>query len=202
LLGLQRLVDRSLADVRLDAGIQSIERVAVWELLEEVEIGAAMLAQKQDVHFSVVSVDHTIVVRADRQILAAAVFNLLQNAFKFTRPRTTVSLRASSTGTRVLLEVEDECGGLPPGKVESLLQPFEQRGADRTGVGLGLSICLKAVQAMEGELHIRDLPGKGCVFAIDLPKQPPPPTPIGSRDNTPDATPQRAAPPGARGRTR
>jgi signal transduction histidine kinase len=121
----------------------------------------------------VTSVDHALVVLADRQILAAAVFNLLQNAFKFTRAHSSVRLRASATSTRVLVEVEDECGGLPPGKMEDLLRPFEQRGHDRTGVGLGLSICFKAVKAMDGELHIRDLPGKGCIFTIDLPKQPP-----------------------------
>ncbi len=181
LLGLQRLLERSLADVRLDAGIHNIERVAVWELIEEVEVGASMLAHQRDVRFLVASVDHMVVVLADRQILAAAVFNLLQNAFKFTRPHSTVSLRASTTSARVLIEVEDECGGLPPGKVELLLRPFEQKAHDRTGLGLGLSICLKAVKAMEGELRIQDLPGKGCIFTLDLPKQPPPPTPIRAR---------------------
>jgi signal transduction histidine kinase len=178
LLGLQNLLDRSLADVRLDAGIQNIASIAVWELIEEVEVGASMLAQKRNVRFSVESVDHMLVVRGDRQILAAAVFNLLQNAFKFTLPDTTVTLRSTATATRVLLEVEDGCGGLPPGKTESLLAPFEQRGSDRTGLGLGLSICSKAVKAMDGELRIRDLPGKGCIFTIDLPKRPSPPTPI------------------------
>jgi signal transduction histidine kinase len=87
-------------------------------------------------------------------------------------------VRALTTTSRVLIEVEDECGGLPPGQVEELLQPFTQRGGDRTGLGLGLSICVKAVKAMAGELHIRDLPGRGCIFTIDLPKQPPPPTSI------------------------
>lgn len=183
LLGLQKLIERSLADVRLDAGIQNVERVALWELFEEVEIGASLLAQKREVHLSVTSVDPTLVVLADRQILAAAVFNLLQNAFKFTRARSSVWLRASATPTRVHVEVEDECGGLPPGKLEDLLRPFEQGkgGHDRSGLGLGLSICFKAVKAMDGELHIRDLPGKGCIFTIDLPKQPPPPTPIRAR---------------------
>jgi signal transduction histidine kinase len=181
LMGLQRLVERSLADVRLDAGIQNMERLAVWQLLEDVEVGATMLAQKREIQLSVGSIDPSIVVLADRQILAAALFNLLQNAFKFTPARGSVWLRASAKSTRVLIEVEDECGGLPPGKTEELLRPFEQRGHDRTGVGLGLSICFKAVKAMEGDLHIRDMPRKGCVFTIDLPRQPPPPTSIRAR---------------------
>jgi signal transduction histidine kinase len=109
-------------------------------------------------------------VEGDRQVLAAAVSNLLQNAFKFTRSGGTVTLRTSATQERVLIEVEDECGGLPPGKAEELFEPFEQRGTDRTGIGLGLSICRKAAKASAGELLVRDRPGKGCIFALELPR--------------------------------
>ncbi len=74
----------------------------------------------------------------------------------------------------MLFEIEDECGGLPPGKVAELFIPFEQRGDDRTGVGLGLAIALKAAKANGGEIHVHDLPGKGCIciFILDLPRQP------------------------------
>jgi hypothetical protein len=204
LMGLQRLIDRSLADVRLDAGVQNIERVVVCDVLEEVEIGATTLAQHRGIRFAVTTVDPTVIVAADRQILAAAIVNLLQNAFKFTRQNSAVSLVASATATRVLIDVEDECGGLPPGKAVDLLQPFKQKGQDRTGLGLGLSICLKAVRAMSGELRIRDLPGKGCVFTIDLPKQPPPPTSIyGQKQRANGGPPKADGPRGPReGRAR
>lgn len=175
LLRLHALIDSSLADVRLEAGMKNLERVALRDVVEEVEIGASLLAQTRGLKFAVTPVDATVFVEADRQILAAAMTNLLQNAFKFTRPDTTVTLRTTTTDTRVLIDTEDECGGLPPGEVEALLRPFTQRSRDRTGLGLGLSICLKAVESLGGALRIRDLPGKGCVFTIDLPKQPPPP---------------------------
>ena len=102
------------------------------------------------------------------------VSNLLDNAFKFTHPHGNVSLTARASADRVFFEVEDECGGLPPGKAEDLFLPFEQRGVDRSGVGLGLGICLKAAKASGGEIHVRNLPGKGCVFTLDLPRMPPP----------------------------
>jgi signal transduction histidine kinase len=175
---LQSLIDRSLADVRLDAGGLNLARIPVWEIVEEAEISGSIVAQSKGLKFSVATVDRMVIVEADRPVLAAAVANLLQNAFKFTLPGSTVRLRAHATTSRVLIEVEDECGGLPSGAAESLLRPFVQRGRDRTGLGLGLSICLKAVKMMAGELHIRDLPGHGCIFTIDLPKQPPPPTSI------------------------
>lgn len=181
LLGLVALIDRSMADVRLDAGLQHLERVPLWEVIEEVEIAAAFIAQKRGLRFEVTTVDHSVIVDADRQILAATVANLLQNALKFTRKGSTVSLRASSTTDRVLIEIEDECGGLPPGQAHNLLQPFIQQGSDRSGLGLGLAICVRAVKAIGGELHIVDLPRKGCIFTIDLPKQPPPPRSIHAR---------------------
>jgi signal transduction histidine kinase len=69
-----------------------------------------------------------------------------------------------------LIEVEDECGGLPPGDSEELFKVFEQRGGDRSGLGLGLAISRRGVEANGGKLYVRDLPGRGCVFTIDLPK--------------------------------
>lgn len=195
LVGLRNLVDRSLADVRLDTGMQAVERVAVAEVMEEVEITASVQAQARDILLTVQLGEPTVIVEADRQILTAAIANLVQNALKFTPKKGKILLTTSTTRERVLIEVEDECGGLPPGKAEELFRPYAQRGNDRTGLGLGLSICLKAARAFHGELRVRDIPGKGCVFTIDLPKQPPPPTPIGSRQRKPDGSPSSSSPP-------
>jgi signal transduction histidine kinase len=182
LLRLHTLIDRSLADVRLEAGMQNLESVPVCDVLEEVEIGASIVARTREITLVTTTLDRVVLVKADRQILAAAVANLLQNAFKFSPTGTTVSLRARCVDSRVLIEVEDECGGLPLDQTETLLQPFVQQGTDRTGLGLGLSICSKAMKAISGDLRIRDLPGKGCVFTIDLPRLPPPSSPILARD--------------------
>jgi signal transduction histidine kinase len=105
----------------------------------------------------------------DRQLLLAAAGNLLQNAFKFTQPGTEVTLHAHASGDRILIDVEDGCGGLPAGDAERLFVAFEQRGDDRSGVGLGLSIARRSVEANRGTLTARDMPGRGCVFTIDLP---------------------------------
>jgi signal transduction histidine kinase len=69
----------------------------------------------------------------------------------------------------LLIETEDECGGIPPSKGD-LFQTFgDRRGRDRSGLGLGLSIARKAVRAHGGEISIRNMPGKGCIFVIDIP---------------------------------
>ena len=174
LRGLRDLIDCSLAEVRLEAGIQRQERFSVTELIEEVEIEALMEANVRGLELTFTPPDRGVDVEADRQILAAAITNLLQNAFKFSRAHGHVSLKVTATADRVLFEIEDECGGLPPGKLEELFRPFEQRSGNRSGLGLGLSISRKGVEANGGKLRVRDLPGRGCVFTIDLPRQPAP----------------------------
>jgi signal transduction histidine kinase len=170
LLRLRDFVDRSLASVRLEAGMQNRERIAVAELIEEVEVSAAMHARTHGIRLTVAPPYGDVAVEADRQILASVVVNLLQNAFKFTRPDGHVSLRSFADGDRVLIEVEDECGGLPPGDPRTLFHSFEQRSGDRTGLGLGLAMSHRGVKASGGALHVHDLPGTGCVFTVDLPR--------------------------------
>ena len=167
---LARLIDSSVAQVRLESESLSIERVSVHQFIEEVEVAAAMEASARDLALAVTPVVPDVEIAVDRQLLAGAVTNLLQNAFKYTRPGGRVSLKTSSTDHRVLIEVGDECGGLPPGKAEELFRPFEQRSTDRTGLGLGLSISRRSVKAIGGELRVRDVPGVGCVFTVDLPR--------------------------------
>jgi signal transduction histidine kinase len=167
---LAELIDSSVAQVRLEANIRAPERVSLREFIEEVEVGASMEANTRGLTLAVSPVERGMDVRVDRQLLAAAVANLLQNAFKFTRAHSHILLRVTAANDRVLIEVEDQCGGLPPGKAEELFRRFEQRGRDRTGLGLGLAISRKSVEADGGKIHIKDMPGVGCVFTIDLPR--------------------------------
>ena len=119
-----------------------------------------------------VPIEDGVAIQADRGVLASALLNVLQNAFKFTRPHTTVTLRVVANLERVLIEVEDECGGLPSGEADGLFRAFEQRSADRTGLGLGLAFSRWAVEASSGRISARSLPGRGCVFTIDMPRLP------------------------------
>ena len=128
-----------------------------------------MLA-KHNLELSVSRADFDVFVAVDRQVLGGALANLLGNAFKFTRPASVVSLSVRATALRVCIDVEDHCGGLPEGKAADLFRPFEQRGSDRSGLGLGLMIARRAVEANGGELRVLDLPHVGCRFTIDLPR--------------------------------
>jgi signal transduction histidine kinase len=167
--GMTALIDRSLVEVRLDSGSTQSQRIRLHQLIEEAEVGGSMEAGVHGVSLSVTPVDRRIDIDADPQILAGAIANLLQNAFKFTHAGGHVSLVTTAVNAHVQIAIEDECGGLPPGKAEELFGAFRQRGANRSGLGLGLFISRKGVEASGGTIRILDLPGKGCVFTIELP---------------------------------
>ena len=141
LMGLRALVGRSIAEVRLTEGIQHKEPFAVAAFIDDIEPSAGLEAASRGVNLTIPSIDADVTILADRQVLTAVLFNVLQNAFKFTRPGTIVTLRVTAAADRVLIEIQDECGGLPAGNVDDLFLPFEQRSANRTGLGLGLAFC-------------------------------------------------------------
>lgn len=169
LSGLRELVDRALLEARLDGGGVRSERMRAWQLVEEVEIIANFEANKREINFAAHCNDRSAELDLDRHIVAAALGNLVQNAIKFTPPGGDVSLGTETRGKRMFFHVRDECGGLPEGAAETLFQPYSQRGLDRTGLGLGLLISRRAVEANGGTISVVDLPQKGCIFTVALP---------------------------------
>jgi signal transduction histidine kinase len=171
LVGLANLIDRSLAEVRMTAGMPVQHRLfSLADFIAEIKLSASLEAQVKECVFSVSEVDPLLAVDVDRDLLLSAAGNLLQNAFKFTHPHSEVSLHAYALADRILIDVQDHCGGLPPGFAEDMFRPFTQAAEDRSGLGLGLSIARRSVEANNGILSVRNVPGTGCVFTIDLPR--------------------------------
>jgi signal transduction histidine kinase len=174
LLSMRDLIDRSFAEVRLGVGLPPHrERILVGPLVEDVQIFAGMEAAAKGLTLAVRPGEPGLAVQADRHTLVSALSNLLQNAVKFTPTGGRIALGVQASASRVLIEVGDECGGLPEGDPDELFRPFAQRGGDRTGLGLGLglSISQRGIEANGGRLYVRNRPGKGCVFTVDLPLQ-------------------------------
>ena len=171
LVGLKNLIDRSLSEVRVTAGLPLRNKLfSLADFVEEVKLSAQLDANLRGCMFSVRPVEPALAVDADRDLLFSAVGNLLQNAFKFTRKNSEVTLNCYAAADRILIDVGDHCGGLSTADPEKMFLPFTQVGDDRTGMGLGLSIARKSVEANHGRLRVRDVPGSGCVFSIDLPR--------------------------------
>ncbi len=168
--GLRRLIDSALIDVRLAAGLEPVlEDIALDRFIAEAQVAASLTSRTRGCEFLVEPVEAELWIRADRVLLHSAVSNLLQNAFKFTRDGTRVVLSARRSGRSVKIEVSDQCGGLPPDAAVVMFRKFGQMDTDRSGLGLGLSISRRAVEASGGTLTVRNIPGHGCVFTVELP---------------------------------
>ena len=174
LKGLAALISRALEEVRLTQSVTNREAFLVSEFIAELAPSATLMAGDRGVTLAVTPVEEGVAIEADREILAAVVGNLLQNAFKFTRPRTSVTLSVRASTERVLIEIQDECGGIPSTDLPRLFDPFEQRSADRTGLGIGLAFSRWGVEANHGRIYARNVADAGCVFTVDLPRMPVP----------------------------
>jgi signal transduction histidine kinase len=165
------ILDRSFSEVRMHSDkTPGRESLRVIDVVEEVEATAAEEARSKSLTIEV-DVEAALRVEGDRNYLISAVSNLVQNAIKYSKAGGAIRVRGREWGDKAVLEVEDCCGGLPKGKAAELFRPFIQKGADRSGLGLGLTISRQAVALNGGVLAVRDLPGKGCVFSITLPSR-------------------------------
>lgn len=172
LSAMSTLLTRTLEEVRVAAGAPVRQRqFSLAEFVGEAAQVASLHASAKGCSLAVSAVDPLLRAQGDWDLLMAALVNLLHNAFKFTHAGTQVSLSVRADSGAVYIDVEDHCGGLPPGSSDVMFLPFTQNGEDRSGLGLGLSIARRHVEADGGELTVRNLPGQGCVFTMRLPRQ-------------------------------
>jgi signal transduction histidine kinase len=171
LLAMRSLIDRALTEVRVTARRPpQREAVPLPQFFDKLKLSASFDAVASGVQFTIAPVADDIAVFAEPDMLAAAIGNLLGNAFKFTKAHTEVRLSASALNDRVLINVEDRRGGLPTGAAEVLFLPTVPGDGDRSGLGSGLDISRCSIEANGGELTVRDIPGTGCIFTINLPR--------------------------------
>jgi signal transduction histidine kinase len=116
LMNLRGVIDRTLSEVRLAEGNQRRARLQVAAFIDEIAATGILHSEYRHIQFAVDPVDPALFVDADPQLLASAVMNLLHNAFKNTPSGGRVVLRARAEDRRLLVEIEDQCGGIPPSK--------------------------------------------------------------------------------------
>ncbi len=164
-----QLIEQTLKVARLASGIElDRQPTTLRALIEGVEIDAFPDAEAKGIELQVkLQGDGELAV--DTRLVRSALSNLLRNAVKYSHPGSVVELRGSLANQRVVLEVEDGCGGLDPGKVEAAFAPFVRLDTNQSGFGLGLAIARQAVHAHGGSIRVQNLPGKGCIFVLEFP---------------------------------
>jgi signal transduction histidine kinase len=140
----------------------------VPEILQQIAQLLEARAERQGVRIERRFPDEPLLLQADVGQIRQVVLNLLLNALDAVPKGGTITLELRKEGGEWLaLSVADSGGGLPTGLGAQIFEPFVS--TKETGLGLGLSICKRIVEAHEGEIQAANRPEGGAVFTVRLP---------------------------------
>jgi two-component system sensor histidine kinase KdpD len=168
---LGRLVGNLLDMTRFESG--GVELRRDFYPLEEI-VGTVLQRMEPHLEGRAVTTDlaeNLPMVFVDDVLLGQVLWNLLENATKYTPPASPLELAAFEDNNAVTIEVRDRGPGIPPGEEERIFEKFYRGKSEKVrGVGLGLPICRAIVQAHRGTIQALAREGGGAIFRISLPK--------------------------------
>ncbi len=141
-------------------------------LLRGIVASVKPLARKNKLSLNAELPPSLPIIQADEDRLRQVVLNLLNNAFKFTPAGGSVTVRASTDGAYLVVEVQDTGHGISQGEQERLFEPYQQLERERArlgGLGLGLSLSKKLVELHGGQIWVQSKKGKGSTFGFSIP---------------------------------
>ena len=148
------------------------DAIELAPMLEEVCTDLAPLAESKGI--SLVYDGDAAMVGSDT-LVYRAVFNLTENAIRYSRPDTVVRLSASEEGGRICLRVKDAGPGIPDQYRQSIFQPFfrvdKSRSREHGGVGLGLALVWEIALLHGGTAQVEESSEKGTTMLVALPKR-------------------------------
>jgi len=170
---LERMVGDFLDTTRIEAGqldlklAQSDAREIVGGVLELFE------GSSQAHAVTLAAPDEPVVLRCDAARIEQVLNNLVSNAIKYSPGGGEVSIRLAREGEHAVISVADQGLGVPPEEQPRLFEPFRRAGAVAVssipGVGLGLFVARRIVEAHGGQITLQSAPGEGSTFTIRLP---------------------------------
>jgi two-component system, OmpR family, sensor histidine kinase KdpD len=174
------LVNNLLEMARIQSGEVKLRRE--WQPLEEV-VGSALKAAQPALmrHRVQVALPPELpLIEFDATLIERVLYNLLENAAKYTPDGTVIRIAAETSGDQLLVSVSDNGPGVSHGQREAIFEKFT-RGSDESpipGVGLGLAISRAIVEAHRGRIWVEDNAGAGARFCFTLPLGTPPEMPL------------------------
>ena len=173
---LHRLVEALLNFARLEAGryLYRLERADLGRLAGEVveEFRRESVAKGFSIEVDVAAGLECLI---DRETLSLAIWNLLENAVKYSGACRTVRVAVARRGDRVAIRVRDGGLGIAPRERKAIFEKFVRgesaRASDTKGTGLGLALVRRIVEGHGGAVHVESEPGKGSTFTILLPTE-------------------------------
>jgi signal transduction histidine kinase len=170
-----RLVNNLLDLGRIEIGVGlQIEAVPVLDILDRVTSALQLQASQKEITLEVeTSRDMPRTVEADQALLHQAVYNLVENALKYTPNRGRVTIRVRPAPDSLTFEVIDTGIGISPPDLPHLFEKF-YRGKQREaraqhGTGLGLAIVHSIVERHGGRVWVESELGQGSTFFLRIP---------------------------------
>jgi len=175
-----RLVNNLLDLGRIEAGIGlQIERMTVNDVVDEVINSLQLQAVQKDIHLvqEAAGPGKSMIVEADRALIQQAMYNLVENAIKYTAVGGQVKMRLESRPNTILVEVHDNGIGIAPLDLPHLFEKFYRSGRreayQQRGTGLGLAIVKSIAERHGGRVWVDSQLGKGSVFSLEVPCEQP-----------------------------
>lgn len=169
---LNEMISRLLMLSRLESGSQDYDKheIDLNELVQQVAEDADFEAQAKGKSVKFTGADPCR-VKGNEGLLRSAVENVLRNAVRYTSEGTSVDVSLTSNNGTATITVMDHGGGVPDDELKNLFRPFYRVGEAREratgGIGLGLSIAERAIQAHNGKITARNV-DHGLLVEIDL----------------------------------
>lgn len=131
------------------------------------------VCNKKDLSFDLVLTEKQLFVKGDMSKIQQVLYNLIDNATKFSHNNTAVTVETSIKNGKVFISVKDSGIGIPSDSVKKIWDRFYKtdlsRGKDKKGTGLGLSIVKEIIQAHKENINVISTEGVGTEFIFTLP---------------------------------
>ena len=178
---LARLIQNMLDLSKLESGEYQVNArmFNIWETLTGVALSAEQRINDGMIEIEGLTMDEKVLVYADPDLIHQVVYNLLDNAIKFTPAGGTIRFSVERLGPEVEIAIWNSGQGISPEALPYVFQRFykedRSRGLHARGAGLGLNICKVLVNLSGGQIRVESQQGEWCRFVFTLPSQAPNP---------------------------
>jgi len=163
-----------LAKLDYKREIYKFEKLNINNLLKEIYEQSGVLATAKNIQVNLEIPENDIFIRADKVHLRRLFLNLINNAINYTPENGEVKIGATSSGSNVSVNIEDNGVGISEENLDKIFDKFfrikKDAPSEASGTGLGLNIAQSIAHAHNGEISVKSQLGKGSTFTVTLPQ--------------------------------
>lgn len=166
-----RLTDDFLLLTKAESSEYSCEAVLLDSIVQDAVDEVWLLARSKMISIETHLLEEEVVVFADPGLLCRAMFNLLENAIKYSPQNTRVSVTLSTEQGMAVCAVADQGEGISAENIAKMFQSYQRFSNDPSigGVGLGLAMVKAVLEHLDGRIECQSVVGEGSVFSVMLP---------------------------------